>query len=236
METKASQTRATLRLARLIALLEVACARFKEPVWQELLDTLLPRFDRQGNSESSDKSSAYQRGEKTVNPPDDEDLWFRQNHEQLSIESTVLRKLLLPLAAFPDFFFFDRKEGLLGAIGLIDIGGGVRLRIEVLYPRSYALVPCACNFFRGRHDNGVRSAAGLIPVPPLDVPWRPGDNAGTMISHAVDWLTQNADIYPISRWESISAGREVGECLVRATHANGPFSLRHAIGRFWPQN
>lgn len=153
----------------LITRLDDALALYDEPMWEELRDILTSEQKSENNTK----------------------IWYRANPEKLVKERKVLTKLLIPSQDCPTLFFYNEETGKLGATGFIDMTGGKRVKIEMIFPVDYPESPPRVFFFGPalKKIPQLLREDGSVPVPSgPDQSWGENCNSGMALNWAIEWL------------------------------------------------
>lgn len=163
---------------QLLTRLEDALALFDEPVWRELRAALT--------------------AEKPSQPPvEDPKQWYKARPERLAKESAVLTRLLTAVPDCPTLFFQNMKTDRLGATGLVNMTGGRRVKIEILYPNDYPASPPRVFFFGPalKKIPQLLREDGSVPVPfGPNQQWTEASNGGIVLNWAIEWLEQTMNL------------------------------------------
>lgn len=161
--------------AVLITRLDDALALYDEPVWRELRAALM---------------TPEKPAPRPVETPKE---WYKANQGRLAEERAVLTKLLTAVPDCPTLFFHNTKTDRLGAMGLVNMTGGRRVKIEILYPNNYPASPPRVFFFGPalKKIPQLLREDGSVPVPfGANQQWTEDANAGMVLNWAIKWLEQ----------------------------------------------
>ena len=162
----------------LITRLDDALKQFDMPVWKELRSALTTTEPPEPESEPS--------GE-----------WYQANPSLMVREKRVLETLMMPLPNTPTLFNIRQGSKCLGAIGLVQLTGGIKVKLEILFPEDYPDSPPRAFYF----GPGLMQMAdrltpnGAVPVPyGADQRWTQAANSGHILAWAIEWLERNAQL------------------------------------------
>ena len=161
--------------AVLITRLDDALALYDEPVWREL-------------------RVAMTTSENSATPPvETPKEWYKAHPKRLAKERSALTKLLTAAPDCPSLFFHNTKTDQLGATGLVNMTGGRRVKIEILYPNNYPASPPKVFFFGPalKKIPQLLREDGSVPVPfGANQQWTEDASAGMVLNWAIEWFEQ----------------------------------------------
>ena len=188
--------------AKLYGLLHMADERFPAPVWGQLMEAILQE-GTPSEPEPIPPSTAVQ-----PEPGPNEACgrpWYEQDQLRVALEKAVLTKQMTACADVPGLFFILRRTRQLGAAGLVAIGSGVKVRLDLIFPTDYPQSLPRAFIHGGRLERLAHRLRpdGSVPVAMgEDQRWDPTLNSGFVVCWAIEWLLKVAEVTPLGATRS----------------------------------
>jgi len=157
-----------------------------------------PRIDRQAESQSGRQyEDQFERG-RECHPgsqpnvcPEKTLLWYEADQPLLLATEREIRATMAPTRECPHFFYVREDSKRLGAIGLVQISTGIRIKVDIAFPEEFPQQPPHIFFF-GPAVGFVASRLrpdGSIPVPAGgSQQWTSAMSCAAVIRWAIEWL------------------------------------------------
>jgi hypothetical protein len=183
----------------LLVWLSEAERRYPEPAWRTLRSSLEASEEiAPARLEAETGPAIPSAGESQVQRPDSRE-WFRRMPVRVSMEAGVLGRLMTLAEESPGLFSIAEDSGRLWATGLVEIGAGCLVKLELEFGDDYPVSPAKA-YFRGHalyaFLSGLR-ADGSVPVPREPEQWTAALNSGFIVIWASEWLAERARIEPL---------------------------------------